>query len=428
MLKCLLIVVAGVLSFGSTVVGAEQNALVLDLRSATQLALRTSPQLGSAAASSDVAKAQIGKAKSAMYPNVVLESGYNYLSEPTLFGTTPILETNTQNNRIALQQTIYSGGSVQANVARTRYGYAAASQGAKAAEADLISNVGAAYFRARQAEETVSVAEANVNSLKASYDAAQKLHESGVVTKSDVLRAEVALASANNDLISAVNNHNVALAALRTAIGLPHDARIELARQPNDSAPETASSVSPAPRPEIAAAAASLEAAGAAAKAARAGKLPTVALTADFFNEPVGAQFPRLTNTVMAGVMVRFNALDGGLTRANIDEADAARRKAAKDLEAEQRHVELEQQAAKLNLDSATARVETTATQVRSAEESLRSLQAGYLEGITPLTDVLSAQTALTAARVSRLAALYDVKIAQVNLLRAYGQADVLAR
>jgi outer membrane protein len=410
----------------SGIASAEQQPVVLDLQSASRMALRTSPRIGGAGASADMSRAEIGKAESALYPSVGAESGYTYLTKPTFFGGTPVLETNTVISRLAASQTIYSGGQIQANLNRARQGYLAAAHGARAMQADVLTNVGTAYFRARQAKETIDVASASVSSLEASYDAAKKLHESGVVTNSDVLRAQVALVSARDDLIASTNNYNVALAALRTAIGLSQDVRIELATGASDTAPDAASAAAPAQRPEVAAASASVQAAEAGTKAARAGKLPTVALSADYFSEPVGAQFPRLTNTVMAGVLIRFNAFDGGLTRANISEADAARRKASQDLESEKRRVELEQQAAKLDLDSACARVETTATQVQSAEESLRSLQAGYKEGMTPLTDVLSAQSALTAARVSRLAALYDVRIAQVNLLRAYGQTDVL--
>lgn len=419
---------AGLVVASAVVTLAEQQPIVLDLRSASQLALKASPRIGSAGASADMSKAEIGKAKSALYPSLGAESGYSYLTKPTFFGGTPVLETNTVISRLAAQQTIYSGGQIQANLNRARQGYLAANQGARATQADVLTDVGTAYFRARQAREAIDVADASVKSLEASHDAASRLHESGVVTKSDVLRAQVALTSAKSDSISAANNYNVALAALRTAIGLPQDACIDLAVDATDAAPDAAATAAVAQRPEIAAGSASVQAAEAGKKAARAGKLPTVALAADFYNQPVGAQFPRLTNTVMAGVLVKFNVFDGGLTRASIDEAEAASRKARQDLEAEKRGVELEQQAAVLNLDSARARVEATASQVQSAEESLRALQAGYKEGMTPLTDVLSAQTALTAARVSRLAALYDVKIAQVNLLRAYGQTDVLAR
>lgn len=425
--RIIILITIGIIAATSAGI-AEQQPIVLDLKSASQLALRTSPQIGSAGASAEMSKAEVGKAKSALYPNVGAESGYSYLTKPTFFGGTPVLETNTVISRLAAQQTIYSGGQIQANLNRARQGYLAASHGARATQADVLTSVGTAYFRARQAKETIDVANASVKSLEASYDVAQKLRDSGVVTKSDVLRAQVALTSAKDDLIAATNNYNVALAALRTAIGLPQTACIDLAMDATDTAPDAAALAAPVERPEIAAGSASVQAAEAGKKAARAGKLPKVALAADFFNEPVGAQFPRLTNTVMAGVLVKFNVFDGGLTRANISEADASSRKAQQDLESEKRRVELEQQAAKLDLDSACARVETTATQVQSAEESLRALQAGYKEGMTPLTDVLSAQTALTTARVSRLAALYDVKIAQVNLLRAYGQTDILIR
>ncbi len=405
---------------------SQQQPLMLDLKAATQLALRTSPQIGSAEAVADISKAQVGKAKSARYPSVGLESGYSYITEPTFFGDTPVLERDTVINRVVAQQIVYSGGQVQANLNRARYGFAAATQSARASRAEVIDSVSTVYFRGRQAKEAVAVADASVRSLEASRDAAQKLQESGVVTKSDVLRSEVALTSARDDLIAAKNNYNVALAALRTAIGLTQDACIELSPDANDTAADQACAAAPSERPEIAAAVASAKAADAGIKAAQAGRLPTVSLVADYFNEPVGAQFPRLTNTVMAGVLVKFSAFDGGLTRASIDEANAVSRKARQDLESQRRRVELEQQAAKLDLDSALSRVEATATQVQSAEESLRSLQVGYQEGMTPLTDVLSAQTALTAARVSRLAAIYDVKIAQVNLLKAYGQTDIL--
>ncbi|MHB9037702.1 MAG: TolC family protein [Armatimonadota bacterium] len=426
MRSIIITLVAGITLLTGTHLAADPQPVVLDLKSATQLALKASPQIGSSGASVDMTRAEVSKAKSALYPSVGAESGYSYLSKETIFGTTPVWENNTITNRLGVQQTVYSGGQTQANIDRARQGYIATCQGARATQADVLSSVAVAYFRARQARETTDVAEASVKSLEASYDAAKKLHDSGLVTNSDVLRAQVALTSARESVIRTGNDYSVALAALRTAIGLPQSVCIDLAENATDTAPDAAAKAAPSERPEVAAGSASIQAAEAGKKAARAGRLPTVALAADFFNEPTGAQFPRLSNTVLAGVVVKFNVFDGGLTRANINEADAATKKAREDLESQKRRVELEQQAANLDLNSACARVETTATQVQSAEESLRVLQAGYKEGMTPLTDVLSAESALTSAKVSRLASLYDVKIAQVNLLRAYGQTDVL--
>lgn len=406
--------------------GAETNYTALDLRSAAQLALKHNPMISGADAAADINKAGLDKAKSALRPTLGAEASYSYLSRETLFGNVPIMEHDTQANRLAAEQLVYSGGAVQAGIKQAKQGYAAANYGADAVRADVLTNVAISYFRAKQAAEAVGVAQASEKALAAGYDAAAKLHESGVVTNSDVLRAKVAVTSAAASVITAKNNYEVAKAALRTAIGLGQSQAIDI----NTTAADAELNITQDKdiRPEVAAGEAIVQAADAGKAAAKAARQPGVMLFADFYNQPVGAQFPRLTNTVMAGVMVKLNIFDGGLTRAGIDEADAVSRKAREDLDARKRQVELEQQTAELNLNSAKARVETTATQVQSAEESLRSLEIGYREGIASLTDVLSAEAALTSARVTRLAALYDVKIAQISLLRAFGQTGELAK
>lgn len=429
MLRCGMFLLIASFLLVSAASSAETDKVVLvDLQTAAQLALKVNPRLHGADAMVDVSKAGIEKARSARYPTLAIESSYSYLSKETIFGSTPVMEENTQINRVAAGQVLYSGGAVQAGARSAAQGYLAASHTRQAMRADVLASVAEAYFRARQAAEVVAITQASKKSLAASYDAAQKLRESGVVTNTDVLRAQVALTSARSDVIEARNNSEVALAALRSAIGLRQEHPIDLRPDASDTAPEHAGTTAVARRPELAAAEAAVNATKAQISAAKAGRQPTIALFADYYNQPTGAQFPRLSDTIMAGVMLKFNVFDGGLTRANIDEADAAFAKARDDLESQARQVEFEQKRALLDLNSAKSRVDATATQVQSAEESLRALQVGYKEGMTPLTDVLSAETALTSARVMRLAALYDVKMAEVKLLRAYGQTDVLAK
>ncbi len=425
MLRYAILILTASLALVSAV-AAETSYTALDLKSATQLALKHNPMISSAGAAADVNRAGVDKAKSALRPTLTAEASYSYLSKETLFGSTPIMEHDTQANKLAAGQLVYSGGAVQAGIKQAKQGYAASNYGAEAVRADVLTNVAVAYFRAKQAAEAVGVAEASEKALASGYDAATKLHESGIVTNSDVLRAKVAVTSAEASVIAAKNNFEVAKAALRAAIGLEQSQPIDIDLGAADAELNVAQEK--VIRPEVAAGEAAVQAADAGKTAAKAARQPNVMLFADFYNQPVGAQFPRLTNTVMAGVMVKLNVFDGGLTRAGIDEADAASRKAHEDLEAQKRLVELEQQTAELNLSSAKARVETTATQVESAEESLRSLEIGYKEGISSLTDVLSAEAALTSARVTRLAALYDVKIAQISLLRAFGHTDELTK
>jgi outer membrane protein len=423
--------IALVLALAASVVSGAQAASEtiprkLDLRSACALAVRHNPNLSGAAAAADVAGSLAEKARSGLYPSVVVRSGYNYLSKETQFGGTPVLEQNTLQNDIQLRQVIYSGGRVGANIAQADRGHAAARWRSEAARAEVMTQTAVAYLRARQAKDAIAVAQDTVRSLEANLDAARKLFEAGTVTKSDVLRSEVALTSARAELISAENRYGIALANLKTAIGLPQTEPVEVSDEPVDDALDTATHAPPTQRPEVSANAEAVRAAEAAARGARAEKLPTALLVADYFNEPEGSQFPRRSNSIGAGLVVQWNVFDGGLTSAGIREAEAAVRKARQDLESTKRLSELELETAKLDADSALARLATTGTQVTSAEESLRALRAGYNEGITPLTDVLAAETALTEARTLRLLAAYDVKIAQVNLLRALGRTDSL--
>ena len=118
MLRCRTLILIVGIALVSAVLAAETKPIVLDLKAASQLALKSNSRLGSAVASVEMAKAGVGKAKSALYPSVGAESSYSYLNKQTIFGNTPILERNTEVNRLGIQQTVFSGGAVQAGVNR----------------------------------------------------------------------------------------------------------------------------------------------------------------------------------------------------------------------------------------------------------------------------------------------------------------------
>lgn len=414
------------LTLAYTGVGVAQTAKVLDLKAVSQLALQKNPALAGAGALVNQSQATARKAKSALGPQLAVKSNYGYLSEPTFFGSTPIVETNTVINTIELVQPVYTGGQIQSGAAAANYAALAAGGMRASVQSQVLAGASSAYFRALQAREAISIAEASVKSLESSRDSSQKLFSAGSVTKSDVLRNEVALTSANEQLITAQNNYLVALAALKSAIGLPQHEAIELCPNPQDLAIAGIEALSSQTRPEVKAANFGVKAADYQLKAANGALMPSVGVVANYQNQPVGAQFPRLSNTTFVGVQVGFNIFDNGQRRADIDAAKAGVEKAMADYASICQASDFQLQAARLGVDSAKARVETLSTQVKSAEESFRVVQAGYNEGINVVTDVLAVESMLTQARQSRLAAEYDLKIAEVNLLLALGQTQKL--
>ena len=105
-----------------------------------------------------------------------------------------------------------------------------------------------------------------------------------------------------------------------------------------------------------------------------------------------------------------------------INEARANRESARQQLRKLELAVTFETRQAQLNLDEAQARRATTGQAVAQAEESVQITKDRYANGLALLTQLLDAETALTAARQRRAAAATDLLIAQATLDHALGK------
>jgi len=398
----------------------------LGLKEVCRLALQKNPSLESAKASTSMSDAALNKARAALLPSVTLKSTYFYVNKATYFGTTPVLQNDTLIHRAELLQPIYTGGQMQAAAKAAQWGREASSSQQNVTKDQVLIYVTTAYYGIRQAREMIIVAERSISHLEAGMKDAEKLFDKGVVIKADVLRAQVALASAKEQLIRAQNAHANAMAALKAGTGLTQDESLDIIPPGVDDCPIDVDSLADRKRPEISAAEYALKSAESQLRAAYGAALPSVYAMLDYENQPVGAQFPRLSNTFGAGIVARLTLFDGGEKKAAVDEARAQVAKAKADLATVSNSIELQRESARLDLISARSRLETLTAQMTSAEESFRVIETGYREGVNVLTDLLSAESMLTAARTSRLQALYDLRIAEVNMLHAKGHLESL--
>ncbi|MGQ9523612.1 MAG: TolC family protein [Armatimonadota bacterium] len=406
---------------------SQEAPVKLSLREALRQAVRGNPNITAAHRGEDAAKARLRQAEVAEKPTVQLVSKYSYLSRPTTFGPMTVFEEHTETNSVVVTKPLNTWGRTKAAKEQARRGVEASGQETRAAEDEVAAGTALAYLQALAARDSIRVAEQSVVSLERALEDARKLREAGAAAKADVLRTEVELARARENVVKARNAYQEALAALKNAIGLPQSAQIEVTEEgielpvPTDHEPALR-------RSDIAALEAAVKAAEAGVELAKRSGKPQLGAYADLQNIATGAPFPRRNNTVTVMLQFSTTVSDGGVTRAKVEEAEAQLAQLRERLNAAKQKAEMEVRQARLQLDSAEARVAATATQVQAAEESLRVLEVGYREGVNTLTDVLSAQTALEAARYARVAALYDVQIAKIRLLRALGLTAELAQ
>jgi outer membrane protein len=121
------------------------------------------------------------------------------------------------------------------------------------------------------------------------------------------------------------------------------------------------------------------------------------------------------------GAGLTYNFFDSS-RKAQMDEARAARSMAVAEQEQLASQIHLEVVKAFQQYLSARNRLTLAAQTVNQARETLRIVQDRYQEGLTIITEVLRAQTALVRSRLHLLAARYDHYIGYALLLRTTGQ------
>jgi outer membrane protein TolC len=244
------------------------------------------------------------------------------------------------------------------------------------------------------------------------------------VVQSDLLAARVQLSQFRQEEIQMSGELAIALAALNAALGLP----IETTQQPSGEivdrrftvdTVENLSSQALENRPDYQRAVLSSRETVEQLRGARGEWLPRV----DAFVS-AGVSSEDLTGgsgDYAAGASVSFNLFDAG-RKSRIAQARAAQSIANAEQEQLANQIRFEIVRAYQQYITARERLEAVAEVSAQASETLRIVQDRYHAGITTITELLRAETALVRARSDLLAARYDQYLSYANVLLATGQ------
>jgi outer membrane protein TolC len=386
------------------------------------------------------ARAVVGQANAAFWPKVQLQSSYLRTDNPMLaFGAilnqrsvSSALDYNNlpETDNLALRGLVtvplYTGGQLSAGREEARAGQRAAQADADTVRQTLAFEVARTFHTSHKTSQFIAATTAAVRSFETNALLARRRFEAGTLLKADLLDVEVRLAQAREDSVRARNARELAERALRTLLGLETNADFALAITAPDVVPPDAAT--PIDRPELSALRHQQRAAAAALRGRRAGALPRVsAFGSAEYN--YGWETDGDGRNWTAGVMLDWTVWEGHFTRArvaeaqaNMDALDEAERKCrlAIDLEVEQ---------ARLNLAEADERLAVSEKAEAQATESVDLNRSRFEQGLALTSQLIDAETALTAARVRRAEAEADRRIAVAALRKAFGrpQLDTLA-
>lgn len=315
--------------------------------------------------------------------------------------------------------------SVAGNTEQARYALNAADLSLEATKQSIREQATSDYYQVLQARNLIGVQEDSVRTLQEHLNNVNAQFRVGTVAKSDVLASEVALANAQQALVTAQNNYDVAVSTLNNVIGLPTDTDLDirdrLKYEKYSLNLADCTSYARANRPDSLAAKYAVKQAEAAVKTAKAGNLPTVNAAAtktisgdDAFKDDYAEQW-------QVGLNASWNIFDNGVTKANVNQANAALLKAQEMAAQTDESIQLEVRTALLSLQAAEKNIQTTSVAVEQAKEDYKIAQVRYAAGVGTNLDVMDAEEKLTTAQTNYYTALYNYNTSKAALDKAMG-------
>ena len=208
--------------------------------------------------------------------------------------------------------------------------------------------------------------------------------------------------------------------------GLPANDQYELTDEIYFSAPppldlERALKLAFEQRADLKAAEAQVQAAERNRAAARAERLPSFSVNADYGATGVNPAQSHGTFSVVG--TVRLPIWQGGRTEGNIDQAEAALAQRRAELSDLRGRIESDVRNAYLDLQASASQVEVAQKNVEVTQDTLTLTRQKLEEGISDNVAVVQAQDALANAHLDRINSIFAHSVAKLTLARAVGGA-----
>ena len=328
------------------------------------------------------------------------------------------------NARLSVVWPIFTGLKIY-----SAYDAAKENVNARKAEFDMAQNailmdVATRYFSLRLAEELTLLRETTKRNLEGHLERSKKLEEGGQISKAERLRAEVALAEAQNALEDAQRDQTLARLALASLL---HTDTSITATTPVESPEEYRSieelkAMAREKHPGLRQLRTERKRSQAAVSAARADYFPTVALFG--YKELYTKDLTMLEPEWAVGAKAQWELFKGGETHSKVSSAKALDRSLASMEEQTLDNINLLVEKRWREMEHAKSRLVSLQKTRELADEALRSQNKAYEAGLATGLDVVDAELALSRLQVADLKAHYDAVIAWLGLLESCGEVE----
>jgi outer membrane protein TolC len=408
----------------------------ITLEQAIQLAIKNNKDLEESRLNLERSEKALQEAEAAWYPNLNFQfdlsetesaSGKRSLELARQQGQGLIDEETTTeiyNGTLSFNYDIYTGGRRGADVNRARRQVQFNKLDLERVTEETRFNASRDYYELQNADAQVEIQQAAVEDAQQTLRDAQLLEKAGLGTRFDVLRAEVELANAQQDLTTAEATQQTARRQLAQTLSIGQKVELQTADEIKeagnwDVSLEKTIVMAYKNRAELEQLLVQQEINEYQRQSSLASIKPQVSFFANYevlnqFDDEVDPQ-----DGYTLGGRVQWLLFDGGAARARAQQSETDIQINQTQFANQRNQIRFQVEQAYYNLSANKENIVTAQKAVELAEESLRLARLRFQAGVGTQTDVIDAQTQLTTARGNRLTAIIDYNQSLNQLQRA---------
>ena len=333
---------------------------------------------------------------------------------------------NYFSNTLTASIPLYTGGKVENAIKQAQLGHEVSQLEVATTKNNLKLESSQGYYQVLQSQLLLEIAKQTAADFRAHLDRVREMFDNGVVPWHDVLQTKVKLANAENTLVKAQNDYNLAIYSLNKTMGLPLHSEIRLTEpliyQQYTSSLNDVIAFGLEHRPELFQRQENVKIRETQVNIARSENRPKVMLKGTIAWDDT--EFTGTKNGDWTAMLVtQLNVFDSGNTEAKIRQAQSGVLDAREQARQTHDDISLEISDAYLNMRESEKRISTNKVAVEEATVNFDIAQKAYSAGVGTNIDVMDAELALNQAKTNYTNSLFDYNISKARLNKAIGSS-----
>lgn len=426
--------------FSALLFGQTKQTTVLTLDQAVNLALEKNADLKIASLEVNKSEQKLREAKSGLFPKLDLSGQYQrYIDKPVIFlpagsplGSTLTIGSDNSYTAAASLTVPLFAWSLYESIGLASDGLDITEQNYISVKNNIVVDVKKAFLAAILARETKTVMQQSLTNAEENLEHVKKLNSGGTLSDYDVLRAEVQVENLKPVVLQMENNYTLSLEALKVAIGLNAMDDIDISGdiefQESYQIPTEQAVIDELLRnnPQLAILDKQVQLNDRTISVEQSAYLPTLSGFGNYQYQSQANDFKfsdyKWVKTFALGFQIQLPIFNGFKTQARVSQAEINLNQSVEQKRYYTEAIKTQALSILYRIDQAVKRIEGQNKTVSQATEGYEIAKRRLENSLATQLEVNDAELALRQAKLNRLQAIYDLKVAEADLENVLGR------